>query len=134
MVKDFLISAAIVLFCAPSFGNTDSNINLNSVVKASIQDLMYDCETEFLTEENNGSCLLVGVMAIRADHKDLHRKIEDLCIQHVTKKLILNSEYFEGFLGYFPKCSYIYKDKLKKDADSFHSSTELKTLVRFLNM
>ncbi len=123
------IIKVLVLFICMIFVNTH-------VILASewdIQDLVVACDAEINEKESDGSCLILGIVALKAKYFQLHQKIEFMCMEQVKKGLLLNSTYYEAFLSYYPKCNYIYTESLKTKESIFDSKIELKTLVRFLN-
>jgi hypothetical protein len=106
---------------------------LISAQQSSAQDLMQACSTELSGGQAHGSCLRLGVLALKVKHLSLFDKIQEACIAQVKAGKINHPEYFEPLLSYYPKCNYIYRDKFKKSDLKFKFEDELKTLVRFLN-
>lgn len=110
-------------------------VNLSYVFghQISIQDLMQACEQELSQDQAQGSCLRLGIFARKVKHFSLFEKIQNSCIEQVKAGLIDQADYFEPLLSYYPKCNYIYRDKLKNSDFKFKPEEEFKTLVRFLN-
>lgn len=134
LLQGFVLLNSLLSFQPSGFGKEMGQPSGHSSPRLSIEDLAYDCETEILAKEINGSCFLVGVIALKAKNLTLHKKIEAMCVQYLQENMGLRPEYFERWMSYFPKCSYIYRSKLKKRDNSFDARAEIKTLVRFLNM
>lgn len=101
--------------------------------QVAIQDLMQACEFELSQDQAQGSCLRLGVLAFKVKHFSLYEKIQESCIAQVKAGLMDQPDYFEPLLSYYPKCNYIYRDKLKNSDFMFKHEEEFKTLVRFLN-
>lgn len=101
--------------------------------ETAVQDLVQACEFEMTEKNAQGSCLRLGILALKAKHLRLFEKIQDSCIEQVKAGLIDQPQYFQPLLSYYPKCNYIYSHKLKNLDVNLELKEEFKTLVRFLN-
>jgi hypothetical protein len=105
----------------------DFNLNYPKV-------LINKCEHEQKEHFSNGSCLMLGIYAIKSNYFDLFKQIETLCIQKVRENQLFRNEATEAFLYYYPKCKYVLQGQQTSNISvKTHLKDELKILVRFLN-
>lgn len=109
-----------------NYGLAKTTINHELLVKS--------CDHELGSSNFNGSCLLLGLHALKTKRIIVFEKIDKICTHEISRLNASSLSSLEPLLSYFPKCYYIYKDKIRdKKQNGFNGPSELKDLVRFLN-
>ncbi len=114
----------LILISTPGLSQDESNS----------LELVKNCHSEVDSRLFGGSCLLLGILALKKENKLLHIKIENLCVDLLSEEASLSYSYYENFLVYYPKCNYIIMSKMKVNKiKTFDEDKESEDLVRFLN-
>lgn len=111
-------------------------MNLNYGFSAAPSQVEYvkSCELEVNSNNFDGSCLVLGLYALKQGQRSLFQKIDGICIDKLSTTNIFDLKALEPLISQFPRCYYIFKDQVKRKTQiSFNAESELKSLVRFLN-